>query len=49
MRGSADPSDAASLLTAATLGLFVMLRAKAPRKVVKSAARVAIEYLEALT
>jgi len=45
---SADPRDEANFFTASVLGLFVMLRAKGPSTVIESAARVAIEHLEAL-
>ena len=46
---SVDPREEANFFTASVLGLFVMLRAKAPPTVIESAARVAIEHLEALT
>ena len=46
---SVDPREEANFFTASVLGLFVMLRAKAPPSVIKSAARVAIRHLEALT
>ena len=45
---SVDPRTEADFFTACVLGLFVMLRAKAPSSVIKSAAGVAIEHLEAL-
>jgi TetR/AcrR family transcriptional repressor of nem operon len=45
---STDPHEEANFFTASVLGLFVMLRAKGPPKVIESAARVAIEHLEAL-
>jgi TetR/AcrR family transcriptional repressor of nem operon len=45
---SVDPREEANFFTASVLGLFVMLRAKAPPTVIESAARVAIEHLEAL-
>jgi TetR/AcrR family transcriptional repressor of nem operon len=48
LRRSADPREEANFFTASVLGLFVMLRAKGPPAVIKSAARVAIEHLEAL-
>jgi hypothetical protein len=48
LRRSVDPREEAGFFTASVLGLFVMLRAKAPRTVIESAARVAIEHLEAL-
>jgi hypothetical protein len=40
--------EEAGFFTAFVLGLLVMLRAKAPPSVIKRAARVAIEHLEAL-
>lgn len=43
-----DPHEEAGFFTASVLGLFVMLRAKAPPAVIESAARVAIAHLEAL-
>ena len=48
LRRSADPRGEAGFFTASVLGLFVMLRAKAPPTVIKSAARVVIEHLEGL-
>ena len=48
LRRSVDPRGEASFFTASVLGLFVMLRAKAPPTVIESAARVAIEHLEGL-
>jgi len=48
LRRSADPRHEANFFTASVLGLFVMLRAKAPQTVIKNAARVAIDHLEAL-
>jgi TetR/AcrR family transcriptional repressor of nem operon len=45
---SVDPREEASFFTASVLGLFVMVRAKAPAALIESAARVAIEHLEAL-
>ena len=48
LRPSADLRSEAGFLTASVLGMFVMLRAKAPPTVVEDAARVAIEHLEAL-
>jgi TetR/AcrR family transcriptional repressor of nem operon len=48
LRRSVDPREEARFFTASVLGLFVMLRAKAPPTVIESAARVAIEHLEAL-
>jgi TetR/AcrR family transcriptional repressor of nem operon len=48
LRASVDPRREADFLTASVLGLFVMLRAKAPSTVIEHAAHVAIEHLEAL-
>jgi AcrR family transcriptional regulator len=48
LRRSVDPREEGGFFTASVLGLFVMLRAKAPPTVIESAARVAIEHLEAL-
>jgi len=48
LRRSVDPCEEASFFTASVLGLFVMLRAKAPANVIASAARIATEHLEAL-
>ena len=48
LRRSVDPRDEASFFTSSVLGLFVMLRAKAPPSVIESAARVAIAHLESL-
>ena len=51
-RGEIDQSvsstDEARFFTSCVLGMFVMLRAKAPPKVIKSAARVAIAHLDQL-
>jgi TetR/AcrR family transcriptional repressor of nem operon len=49
VRGSVDPRKEAHFFTASVLGLFVMLRAKAPPAVIENAMKVAIEHLEALT
>jgi len=48
LRESVVPRDEAGFFTASVLGLFVMLRAKAPPSVIKRAARVATEHLDAL-
>ena len=48
LRRSVDPREEAAFFTASVLGLFVMLRAKASPTVVRSAARIAVEHLEAL-
>jgi TetR/AcrR family transcriptional regulator, transcriptional repressor for nem operon len=45
----ANTRDEASFFTASVLGLFVMLRAKAPPKIIKGAVRVAVGRLEALS
>ena len=45
---SVDPGKEAGFFTASVLGMFVMLRAKAPLTVIESAAEVAIEHLEGL-
>lgn len=48
LRLSVEPRTEAGFFTASVLGMFVMLRAKAPPTVIKSAARVAIEHVESL-
>jgi hypothetical protein len=48
LRRSTDPREEANFFTASVLGFFVILRAKGPPKVIKSAARIAIEHLESL-
>jgi hypothetical protein len=48
LRRSVDPSKEADFFTALVLGMFVMLRAKAPPMVVENAAQMAIEHLEGL-
>ena len=45
---SANPRKEAGFFTASVLGIFVMLRAKAPVPVIQGAAQVAIEHLEAI-
>jgi TetR/AcrR family transcriptional repressor of nem operon len=45
---SVDLEEEASFFTASVLGLFVMLRAQAPPRVIQNASRVAIGHLEAL-
>lgn len=45
---SVDPKKEAAFFTASVLGMFVMLRARAPPMVIQSAASVAIEHLEGL-
>lgn len=49
LRRSVDPRKEASFFTASVLGMFVMLRAKAPPAVIEDAAQVAIEHLETLS
>ena len=48
LRPSVDPRKEADFFTASVLGLFVMLRAKAPPKTIENTALVAINHLEAL-
>jgi TetR/AcrR family transcriptional repressor of nem operon len=48
LRESVVPRDEAGFFTASILGLFVMLRAKAPPSVIKRAAQVAAEHLDAI-
>ena len=48
LRRSVNPREEAAFFTASVLGLFVMLRAKASPTVVRNAARVAVEHLEAI-
>ena len=45
---SARLTEEARFFTACVLGMFVMLRAKAPPEVIESAARVAVEHLDRL-
>ena len=45
---SVDLHAEASFFTASVVGLFVMLRAKAPRVVIEGAVRTAVDHLEAL-
>ena len=45
---SVIPEKEAGFFTASVLGMFVMLRAKAPVPVIQGAAQVAIEHLEAI-
>ena len=42
------PKEEADFFTATTLGLFVLLRAKAPANVIENAAKITIEHLERL-
>ena len=48
LRNSVALKEEADFFTASTLGLFVLLRAKAPPAVIENAARMAIEHLEGL-
>ena len=48
LRNSVVPGREAGFFTASVLGMFVMLRAKAPVPVMQGAAHVAIEHLEAI-
>jgi TetR/AcrR family transcriptional repressor of nem operon len=48
LRNSVNPRDEAEFFTAVVLGLFVMIRAKAPPTVIQNAANVAVEHLEEL-
>ena len=48
LRPSVEPRAEAGLFTASVLGMFVMLRAKAPPRIIEDTARVAIEHLETL-
>jgi TetR/AcrR family transcriptional repressor of nem operon len=48
LRSSVAPREEADFFTASTLGLFVMIRAKAPPAFIKNAAGMAIEHLEGL-
>jgi len=48
LRPDVDTTSQARFFTANVLGMFVMLRAKAPPEVVKNASRVAIDHLESL-
>jgi TetR/AcrR family transcriptional regulator, transcriptional repressor for nem operon len=48
LRASVDIFEEAHFFTASVLGMFVMLRAKAPPEVLQSSARIAIQHLESL-
>ena len=48
LRNSVSPREQADFFTASVLGLFVMIRAKAPATFIENAAKVAIEHLEGL-
>ena len=45
---SVDPHREAGFLTSSVLGMFVMLRAKAPTSLIKGAAQSAIHYIDTL-
>lgn len=48
LRTSVDTLEEAHFFTATVLGMFVMLRAKAPPEVIENTARVALQHLESL-
>jgi TetR/AcrR family transcriptional repressor of nem operon len=48
LKAAVDPSREADFLTASVLGIFVMLRAKAPPTSIEATAHVAIQHLETL-
>ena len=48
LRNSIAPREEADFFTASVLGLFVMIRAKAPPAIIENAAKIAIEHLEGL-
>lgn len=48
LRNSVALREEADFFTASTLGLFVMIRAKAPPAIIENAAKMAIEHLEGL-
>jgi TetR/AcrR family transcriptional repressor of nem operon len=48
LRREVDLREEADFFTASTLGLFVLLRAKAPPAILENAANMAIEHLEGL-
>lgn len=48
LRNSVNPREEADFFTATVLGLFVMIRAKAPPTFIENAAMMAIEHLEGL-
>jgi len=45
---SVDPRVEADFFTASVLGMYVMLRAKAPASVIRNAAEVALQHLAGL-
>ena len=48
LRETVDPRREAGFLTSSVLGMFVMLRAKAPTSLIKGAAQSAIHYIDTL-
>jgi len=48
LRNSVTLREEADFFTAAVLGLFVMIRAKAPPTFIENAATIAIDHLEGL-
>ena len=48
LRNPVNPREQADFFTASVLGLFVMIRAKAPPTFIENAAKIAIEHLERL-
>jgi TetR/AcrR family transcriptional repressor of nem operon len=48
LQNSVIPREEADFFTASVLGLFVMIRAKAPPTFIENAAKIAIDYLEGL-
>jgi len=48
LRDSVALKEEADFFTSATLGLFVMIRARAPAKIIENAATIAIRHLEGL-
>ena len=48
LRKSVIPGEEADFFTASVLGLFVMIRGKAPPTVIENAAKIAIDHLEEL-
>jgi hypothetical protein len=48
LRDTVTLKKEADFFTATMLGLFVMIRARAPIKVIENAAKMAIEHLEGL-
>jgi TetR/AcrR family transcriptional repressor of nem operon len=48
LRNSVKQREEADFLTASVLGLFVMIRAKAPSTIIENAVKIAIDHLEGL-